>query len=73
MRKDKIEKGEISRRDFLIGAGSVVVGGAIGAGITYPLVAGKEVEKTKTVEITKTVEVPTTVTTTVAPRQLPQQ
>jgi hypothetical protein len=67
--KDKIERGEISRRDFLIGAGSVVVGGAIGAGITYPLVAGKEKEvvTTKTVEVSKTVTAPaTTVTTTVA-------
>ena len=43
MRKDKnkSERGEFSRRDFLIGAGAVVVGGAIGAGITYPLVSGK--------------------------------
>jgi hypothetical protein len=65
--KDKIERGEVSRRDFLIGAGSVVVGGAIGAGITYPLVAGKEGEvTTKTVEVTKTVTGPaTTVTSTV--------
>jgi hypothetical protein len=41
MRKDRTEKGEVSRRDFLVGAGAVVVGGAIGAGITYPLLAGK--------------------------------
>jgi hypothetical protein len=59
----KREFGEVSRRDFLIGAGSVVVGGAIGAGITYPLVAGKEGEvTTKTVETVKTVTVPTTTT-----------
>ncbi len=69
MKEDKEkEKGEVSRRDFLVGAGAVVVGGAIGAGITYPLVAGKEAEvttTTKTVETTKTVSVPTTVTKTV--------
>jgi len=66
--KDKIERGEVSRRDFLIGAGSVVVGGAIGAGITYPLVSGKDGEvTTKTVEISKTVTAPaTTIATTVA-------
>jgi len=55
------EKGEVSRRDFLVGAGAVVVGGAIGAGITYPLVAGKGGEVVTT---TKTVSVPTTVTST---------
>jgi len=33
--KDKKERGEVSRRDFLVGAGAVVVGGAIGAGIAY--------------------------------------
>ncbi len=34
MKEDKEkEKGEVSRRDFLVGAGAVVVGGAIGAGI----------------------------------------
>jgi len=60
--KDKNkEKGEISRRNFLIGAGAVVIGGAIGAGITYPLVAGKEGEVTT---VTKTVSVPTTITST---------
>jgi hypothetical protein len=66
--KAKVERGEVSRRDFLIGAGSVIVGGAIGAGITYPLVAGKEGEvTTKTVEVSKTVTAPaTTITTTVA-------
>jgi hypothetical protein len=59
----KRESGQVSRRDFLIGAGSVIVGGAIGAGITYPLVAGKEGEvTTKTVETVKTVTVPTTTT-----------
>jgi len=59
--KNKKERGEVTRRDFLIGAGAVVVGGAIGAGITYPLVAGKEGEVVTT---TKVSTVPTTVTTT---------
>jgi trimethylamine-N-oxide reductase (cytochrome c) len=60
--KDNIEKGEVSRRDFLVGAGAVVVGGAIGAGITYPLVSGKG--GGEVVTTTKTVSVPTTVTAT---------
>ena len=38
--KDR-ERGGVSRRDFLVGAGALVVGGAIGAGITYPLAACK--------------------------------
>lgn len=64
MKEDKKkERGEVSRRDFLVGAGAVVVGGAIGAGITYPLVAGKG--DGEVVTTTKTVSVPTTVTTTV--------
>ena len=43
MQKNKKERGEISRRDLLIGAGAVVIGGAIGAGITYPIASsGKE-------------------------------
>ncbi len=62
MKDKEKEKGEVSRRDFLVGAGAVVVGGAIGAGITYPLVAGKDGEVTT---VTKTVSVPTTVTKTV--------
>jgi len=61
--KDNKEKGEVSRRDFLVGAGAVVVGGAIGAGITYPLVKGKG--DGEVVTTTKTVSVPTTVTSTV--------
>ena len=61
--KDNIEKGEVSRRDFLVGAGAVVVGGAIGAGITYPLVSGKGGGEVTTVTSVKTV--PTTVTSTV--------
>jgi len=67
MKKDKHEKGEVSRRDFLIGAGAVVVGGAIGAGITYPLVAGKEKEVEKTVEVTKTIDVAGPTVTSTAP------
>jgi len=43
----KKEAGEISRRQFLAGAGLVVGGAAIGAAITYPLVPGKEVEVPK--------------------------
>ena len=70
--KDKgKEKGEVTRRDFLTGAGAVVIGGAIGAGIAIPLVGGgdgevttKTIEVTKTVDVTKTVQVPTTVTST---------
>jgi trimethylamine-N-oxide reductase (cytochrome c) len=42
----------VSRRDFLVGSGTVVVGGAIGAGI---LSSCKGDEKTVTVEKTKTV------------------
>jgi len=61
--KEKREKGEVSRRDFLVGAGAVVVGGAIGAAITYPLVAVKG--DGEVITTTKTVSVPTTVTTTV--------
>jgi len=61
--KDKREKGEVSRRDFLVGAGAVVVGGAIGAGITYPLVKGDGGEVVTTTKVS-TVSVPTTVTTT---------
>jgi len=61
----KKERGEVSRRDFLVGAGAVVVGGAIGAGITYPLVSG-DGGGTTTVETTKTVSVagPTVTSTT---------
>jgi len=42
MQKRRTEKGQVSRRDFLMGAGAFVIGGAIGAGITYPLAACKE-------------------------------
>jgi hypothetical protein len=66
--KEKKQSGEVSRRDFLVGAGSVLAAGAVGGG----LLAGCEGETTtttKTVEIpttktvSTTVEVPTTVTT----------
>jgi len=59
----KKERGEVSRRDFLVGAGAVVVGGAIGAGIAYPLASGGDGEVTT---VTKVSTVPTTVTTTAA-------
>jgi iron complex transport system substrate-binding protein len=53
------EKGEMSRRHFLLGAGSVVIGGALGGG----LLSGckEEVTTTKVVSSTMTVSVPTTV------------
>jgi len=60
---NKKERGEVSRRDFLVGAGAVVVGGAIGSGITYPLVKGDGGEVVTTTKVS-TVSVPTTVTTT---------
>jgi len=50
--EEKAESGMVSRRDFLVGSGTVVVGGAIGAGI---LSSCKGDEKTVTVEKTKTV------------------
>ncbi len=40
----KKESGEISRRQFIAGAGMVVGGAAVGAAIAYPLASGKEVE-----------------------------
>ncbi len=54
-KEKKKESGEVSRRDFIVGAGTVVVGGAIGATLLSGCNGG-----TKTVEVTKTV--PTTVT-----------
>jgi carbon-monoxide dehydrogenase small subunit len=42
--EDKKESGEVTRRQFLTGAGLVVGGAAIGAGIAYPLAPEKEVE-----------------------------
>jgi molybdopterin guanine dinucleotide-containing S/N-oxide reductase-like protein len=51
---------EVTRRDFLVGAGTVVVGGAIGAG----LLSGCGETVTTTVKETTTKTVPTTVTST---------
>ncbi len=31
--EEQKQSGEVTRRDFLVGAGTVVVGGAIGAGL----------------------------------------
>jgi len=58
----KNEKAEVSRRDFLVGAGAVVASGAVGAGILAGCGGGGE---TVTVTTTKVSTVPTTVTTTV--------
>jgi len=52
------ESGEVSRRDFLVGAGTVVVGGAIGAGLLSS--CGETV--TTTIKETSTKTVATTVT-----------
>ncbi|MBN1765321.1 MAG: molybdopterin-dependent oxidoreductase, partial [Sedimentisphaerales bacterium] len=53
------KSGEVTRRDFLVGAGTVVVGGAIGAGLLSSC-SGETVTTTVKETITKTV--PTTVT-----------
>ncbi len=55
---EKKQTGEVSRRDFLVGAGTVVVGGAIGTGI----LSGCDAGETKTVTTTKTVDKISTVT-----------
>jgi hypothetical protein len=60
--EEKKQSGEVSRRDFLVGAGSVIVGGAIGAGIAYPLAKGEEGGATTTEVVTKTTEKVSTVT-----------
>ncbi len=60
--EEKKQSGEVSRRDFLVGAGSVIVGGAIGAGIAYPLAKGEEGGATVTEVVTKTTEKVSTVT-----------
>ena len=52
------KSGEVTRRDFLVGAGTVVVGGAIGAGLLSS--CGETV--TTTVKETSTKTVPTTIT-----------
>lgn len=58
--KEKEQSEEVSRRAFLVGTGTVIVGGAIGAGLLSSCGDGKEV--TKTVVQTSTKTVPTTVT-----------
>ena len=40
----KKEKWEISRRQFITGAGLVVAGGAVGAGVAWPFIPDKIVE-----------------------------
>jgi anaerobic selenocysteine-containing dehydrogenase len=52
-KEEKEQSGEVSRREFLVGAGTVVVGGAIGAGILSSCGGNETV--TTTVEKTKTV------------------
>ncbi len=52
--ENKKQNGEVSRRDFLVGAGTVVIGGAIGAGVLTGC-GGEEKTVTTTVEKTKTV------------------
>ncbi len=59
--EEKKQSGEVSRRDFLVGAGTVVVGGAIGAGLLSSCGDGETKTVTTTVEKTKTVEKTTTI------------
>ncbi len=59
LNEDKTQSGEVTRRDFLVGAGTVAIGGAIGAGMLSGCSSGETV--TKTVETTKTVEKTTTI------------
>lgn len=69
-KEQKKQTGEVSRRDFLVGAGTVVVGGTIGAGLLSSCGDGEEKTVTTTIEKTKTVTttigegVPVTVTET---------
>jgi len=61
------QSGEVTRRDFLVGAGTVVVGGAIGAGLLSSCKGGETVTTqtaTKTVPTTVTAAA-TTITNTV--------
>lgn len=55
--ENKKQTGDVTRRDFLVGAGTVVVGGAIGAGLLSSCKG-----ETTTVTQTTTKTVPTTVT-----------
>jgi trimethylamine-N-oxide reductase (cytochrome c) len=70
-KEEKKQTGEVSRRDFLVGAGTVVVGGAIGAGILSSCDSGdgKTITTTKTVDKVSTITIgegtPVTVTETV--------
>jgi trimethylamine-N-oxide reductase (cytochrome c) len=59
LKDEKKQSGEVSRRDFLVGAGTVVVGGAIGAGLLSGCVGE---DTTKTITTTKTVDKVSTVT-----------
>jgi trimethylamine-N-oxide reductase (cytochrome c) len=59
LNEEQKESGEVTRRDFLVGTGTVVVGGAIGAGL---LSSCSEKTITETIETTKTVEKVSTVT-----------
>lgn len=51
--ENRNEAGQITRRQFLAGAGLVVAGAGVGAGITYPLVPEKKVEVEVPVEVPK--------------------
>ena len=77
MKKDKYykvniepeNKSELSRRRFLLGAGSLIVGGALGGGLLSGckekiVTTTKVVSSTKTVSVPTTVEVPVTTTVT---------
>jgi uncharacterized protein with FMN-binding domain len=66
--EEQNQAGKVSRRDFLVGAGTVLAGTAIGGGLLSGCKADPEtttVEVTKTKTATTTVEVPTTVVSTV--------
>jgi len=68
LNEEKKKSSEISRRDFLMGAGTVVAGGIIGSGLLSgckPETVTTTVEIPTTKSVTKTVEVPTTVVSTV--------
>ena len=60
LNEEQKQSGEVTRRDFLVGAGTVVVGGAIGAGLLSSCNGD-----TVTTTVTSTKTVPTTVTSTV--------
>jgi succinate dehydrogenase/fumarate reductase flavoprotein subunit len=66
---EKKQTDEVSRRNFLLGAGTVVVGGVIGGGLLASCKGETTVTKTVEIPTTKTisttVQVPTTVVSTV--------